>query len=149
MVANRWPEKMDVLKEGDFVHGSWMEIEGSLSVSDKDGFNVCLEELTPKEIEKAGVNMCGTQCCLVGHVRNQWGLPADPSCGDPLPPVGQKFLKKFCELAGAKIYDDYDRSVEYQASDVFEAGPPGEGQLEPKEAARLWKKTLRFFGYDA
>lgn len=148
-----WPRKMYDLKEKDFGHGQWMSVDGCMG-TDTDPY-LDFDNLSPKELEKAvstkeNIDICNTQCCLVGWVRHSFNMPARPCVGGPLRKEGKQFLTKFLELAGYDKHDpdEYDDEPDFEsyASNCFE-GFGLEVRLKADKAAKVWSKTLKHFGY--
>jgi len=123
--------------------------------------------IDPDEAEELKYS-CNTQCCLVG-----WAALAmdEPSCQpeDLGNMATAEFLNKFIELAGFTPLDRgvYKSDLNYiwatasLASDIFEGTggelfrgdtsvpiPRTKGELSPRRARNLWKKTAEHFGYD-
>lgn len=145
MSRSRWPKTMPRLSESDFFHGAWAVgvdtgAEGGPIYKIETG--EAIDELDPRVLEKYE---CGTRCCLVGHARHAFGLPADPTTGDPNPPQCDKFLRRFLENAGydPELFDG--GPLWSHASRLFE-GYDGD-ELTARKAARVWNKTIRDFGY--
>lgn len=150
-----WPKSLPWYTAKDFAHGCWCDVLNDI----EDGIVLpdSPDRLSPAELED---HACETECCLVGNVRHAWGLPADPHYL-PLPVEGQIFLKKLCEIAGKPISAEPEHgysAVERAASRVFETGDnrgtghdvigTGSRPMSPRDAARYYQKTLKFFDYE-
>lgn len=144
-----WPKTMPHLTARDFIYEAWAKPADKKA--EKFAASSCefLDELAPKELEDRG---CQTRCCLVGHVRHVFGLPADPDFGE-LPPQGEKFLRQLLKNAGAlkavkdvQSADSWNHTFEHATAKVFDTGIDGR-RITEQQAARAWRKTLQDFGY--
>ena len=161
----KWPKELMIPSPRDFVHETWIDPFpgiGKLDEDDFDYFSSTLDggakESVFREGDRAKINKCGVQCCLVGWVCFAFD---EPGFGHQniRNPATVRFLHKFLTIAnegnppplknrrGAFNTKDI---VDY-AIDIFDGGRPGlkdEDQLNPDDAHEIWKKTAEHFGYD-
>lgn len=133
--GEQWPATMPCLEPGHFITGWWCRTSDGRPISNKPPTHPAV---------------CGSRCCLVGHVRHAFGLPANPDYGPQLPREGVEFLRRFLLNAGYPVDDtvlEFHDDPEGVASDCFE-GFDGYGALTPRKAAVAWKKTLEELDYE-
>jgi len=94
---------------------------------------------------------CGYRMCLVGWVRNAFGLPAAPSdITGRLPSQGERFLHSLAENTGRSVDPSLTaQGLCYAVGDAMDG--LGEYSAAPalttRQAATAWRKTLKHFGY--
>jgi hypothetical protein len=107
-------------------------------------------------VHQQWASACGSRFCLVGMVRNAFGLHARPLFNNPLPAEGVRFLKSLCENMGRPIREytaQSTREWSYQtqtgASNAFEGACDyeGAGPVSAEDAARAFRKTVLQCGY--
>lgn len=160
-MSNKWPREMPTLEPRDFVVGEWEVVIDAGDLGEYD----YTEHLTPKELES---HHCKTACCLIGHVRHCFGEPSNPAHGNPTPPAGIRFARKFIELWKGKEFAKYVRDqndcVAAFDGDLVVSSPNFQEEhdlrlselrrleeldeaIDPDTAAAVWAQTLKAFGY--
>lgn len=155
-----WPEEITWPMPSQFTDNSWVKDKHGDEYVLLPGNYYELGELTPADLEKYS---CGSKFCLVGWVRHEFGRPANPECGRPLPREGMTMLRKIvAELTGKTAHEVLgplskhesdvaqfiatvmDGADEYDNHGVYN---PNGKPMSPRQASNLMRRVLLGLGY--